>query len=244
MTVCYHLSLYQNLRYLQQRFGATFDGPLSYEPSYHRAAFSNPSHPVIADDDPAHIRPFGWGLIPRWARTEEQAARARRSNYNTRSETMFEKPSFRASARDRRCLVLADGFFEWRHVGGKRIPHYIRLRDHEAFAFAGLWDEWKNGSKAVRTFSIVTTDASPLLARIHNTKKRMPVILHREDERRWLEKGLSRDEIGALLRPYDDDGLEAYAVAPLTGAGRNPNGPEIIAPVEHKDLRAVQKQLF
>lgn len=242
--MCYHLSLVQNLLYLQKRFGATFDDASEYEPAYHRAAFSSPAHPVIADEDPQRIRLFEWGLIPRWVKTDEQAADVRKGTYNAKAETIFQKPSFCSSIKDRRCLVLADGFFEWQHLDGKKYPYYIRLKSREAFSIAGIWDEWKGGGAARRTFSVVTTGASPMMARIHNTKKRMPVILHRADERRWLEKGLSQEDLRSMLRPYDDAGLEAYTVAPLTGAKRSREGPDIIAPVEHKELRAGQEKLF
>ena len=242
--MCYHLSLFQNMRYLQQRFGAVFGDPGSYEPSYHRAAFSSPAHPVIADDDPTRIRAFEWGLIPRWVKDDEQAREIRKGTYNAKAETVFRKPSFRSSIKDRRCLVLADGFFEWQHLDGKKYPHYIRLKNREAFAMAGIWDEWMGGGKPVRTFSVVTTEASPMMARVHNTKKRMPVILHRQDERRWLDRGFSGEDVKALLRPYDDGELEAYEVAPLSGAGRARDGPGAIAPADRPALRPGQKQLF
>ena len=242
--MCYHLSLAQNLLYLQKRFGASFNDASEYEPAYHRAAFSSPEHPVIADDDPAHIRLFEWGLIPRWVKDDEQASGIRKGTYNAKAETIFQKPSFRSSIKDRRCLVLADGFFEWMHQDGKKYPYHIRLKSREAFAIAGIWDEWSGGGVAKRTFSVVTTEASPMMARIHNTKKRMPVILHRANERRWLEKGLSQEDLRSMLRPYDDAELEAYTVAPLTGAGRSGEGPDIIAPVEHKGLPGGQTRLI
>jgi putative SOS response-associated peptidase YedK len=242
--MCYHLSLVQNLAYLQNRFGAAFEEPGSYEPAYHRAAFSSPRHPVIADDDPGRIRLYEWGLIPRWVKTEDQADDIRKGTYNAKAETIFMKPSFRSSIKDRRCLVLADGFFEWQHVEGKKYPYHIRLKSREAFAIAGVWDEWKGGGAVKRTFSVVTTEASPLMARIHNTKKRMPVILRPQDERRWLEKGLSTEEVRSLLRPFDDGALEAYTVAPLSGAGKVIDGPGTIAPRQYHELGEAQRTLF
>ena len=241
--MCYHLSLVQNLFYLQKRFGAVFDDPSSYQPAYHKAAFASPAHAVIADEGPDHIRLFEWGLIPRWVKTQEQAADISKGTYNAKAETIFQKPSFSSSIKDRRCLVLADGFFEWQHLDGNKYPYYIRLKSREAFAFAGIWDEWSGGLTPKRAFSVITTEASPLMARIHNTKKRMPVILHRYDERRWLEKGLSPEEIRPLLRPYDDGELEAYTVAPLSGAGRARDGPAIIESIEYRELKETQKTL-
>jgi putative SOS response-associated peptidase YedK len=177
-------------------------------------------------------------------KTEEQAADIRKGTYNAKAETIFQKPSFRSSIKDRRCLVLADGFFEWQHLGAKKYPYYIRLKSREAFAIAGIWDEWKTGGKPVRTFSVVTTEASPLMARIHNTKKRMPVILHRDDEKRWLDRGLSRDDIGSMLRSSEDMALDAYTVAPLGGAGKAKAGPGTVEPFEYRELKARQESLF
>jgi putative SOS response-associated peptidase YedK len=239
--MCYHLSLIQNLKYLQQRFGADFDDPSGYEPSYHKAAFGGPRHAVITDEDPKHIRLLEWGLVPRWVKDDDTAGRMRRMTINAKAETVFTLPSFKKSIRDRRCLVLADGFFEWQAVGQKKIPYYIRLKTREAFAFAGIWDVW--GAEK-RTFSIITTEANPLVARIHNVKKRMPVILRREDEARWLEKGLKDDDVRAMLKPYDENGMEAWPVARTIAMKGHHDGPETIAPVEYRELRESQQKLL
>lgn len=244
MSMCYHLSLAANLRYLEKRFGASFEAPDSYEPSHHRAAFSSPAHPVITDSEPGRIRLFEWGMIPRWAKDASQASEVRKGTYNAKAETVFQKPSFRSSIMERRCLVLADGFFEWQKVGSRKYPYYIRLKSKEAFAIAGIWDEWKAGGDTRNTFSVMTTEANPMMARIHNTKKRMPVMLRRKDEARWLEKGLAPDEIGAMLRPYADDEMEAHTVARLLTSRERRNVPEVIAPFEYEELGSVQKKLY
>jgi putative SOS response-associated peptidase YedK len=244
MLMCYHLSLVQNLNYLQKRFGAEFEDDGSYEPSYHMAAFSSPQHAVITGEAPLRIRLLEWGLIPRWVRSEEQASDVRRGTFNAKAETVLRKPSFRSSIMDRRCLVLADGFFEWRQAGGKKYPYYIRLKGADAFAIAGIWDEWKSGGGARRTFSLLTTEANPMMARIHNTKKRMPAMLRREDERRWLEKGLGADDIRSMLRPYDDKEMEAWTVSRLITSKGNKNVPAVIAPFIYRELEAVQERLF
>jgi putative SOS response-associated peptidase YedK len=242
--MCYHLSLFQNIRQLEQRFGAAFENPQDYEPAYHRAAFSSPVHPVITDRDPDRIRMFEWGLIPKWVKDNDQASKVRKGTFNAKAETVFEKPSFRSSIKERRCLVLADGFFEWQHVGARKYPYYIRLKSGDAFAMAGIWNEWSAGGTKKNTFSIITTEANPMLARIHNTKKRMPVILRRGEEMRWLDKGLRPEEIGSFLRPYDEDEMEAHTVFGLVSSRARENAPELIAPFEYGELKEGQRRLF
>jgi putative SOS response-associated peptidase YedK len=241
--MCFHLSLWRDVRYLEKRFGARFIEP-GYEPFYHLAAFSMPAHPVITDNDPDIIQMLEWGLIPHWARTVEQANDIRKGTFNARSDTIFSKPSFRSSILGRRCLVLADGFYEWREFQSKKYPYYIRLKDREAFSLAGIWDTWSSGEISKTTFSIITTDANPMMAQIHNTKKRMPVILRREDERRWLEKGLAPAEIRSMLRPYDEREMESHTVSRLiTAKMEKRNRPEAQAPYEYKELGTEQLRL-
>ena len=124
----------------------------------------------------------------------------RQRTLNARAETIFEKPAFRYSIISKRCLVLADGFFEWRHENKKTFPYYIRFKNQSPFAFAGIWDSWKNPEtqEEVKTYSVITTKANPLLEKIHNTQKRMPVILETESERTWLQSDLERDKIQSL----------------------------------------------
>jgi putative SOS response-associated peptidase YedK len=126
--------------------------------------------------------------------------------------------------------VLADGFYEWQHVKKQTFPHYIHLRDHRLFAFAEIWDAWTNKETkdVLKTFSIITTQANPLLAKIHNTKKRMPVILRPEHERRWLSD-IPAEEATGLLAPYDEKEMEAHTVSRLiTTRGMATNVPEVM----------------
>jgi len=242
--MCYHLSLFHEMRQLEQRFGAGFDSPQQFAPAYHKAAFGSPAHPVITDSEPDRIRMFEWGLVPGWVRDEGKAGQIRKGTYNAKAETVFDKPSFRSPIMAKRCLVLADGFFEWHHSGGRKYPYYIRLKGGEPFAFAGIWDEWAHGDRTTGTFSIITTEANPMLARIHNTKKRMPVILRRDQERRWLERGLEREQIGAMLKPHDDNEMESHPVSGMVSSRGHRDGPELIAPFEYKELKETQRMLF
>ena len=242
--MCHHLSLAQNIAYPEKRFGADFEAPTSYEPSYHKAAFSSPGHSVITGDESGRIRLFRWGPGPRRVKDDGQAEHVRRGTYNARSEPVFDIPSLGSSILDRRCLVLADGFFEWHHSGGKKYPYHIRLGSREAFSFAGIWDTRETGGGQMNTFSVLTTGANPLMARMHNTKKRMPVILPREDERRWLEKGHNAGDIRAMLRPCDGDLLEAYTVSRLMSSAEGENLPEVQAPFRYREPEPGRRDLF
>jgi putative SOS response-associated peptidase YedK len=140
-------------------------------------------------------------------------------------------------------MVLADGFFEWRHFEGQAYPYYIQLASHEPFAFAGLWDSWTNPetSEIMNTYTIITTWANSLLEQVHNKRKRMPVILHRSDENPWLELELSRDAIDSLLVPYEANKMVAHPVSRLiTTKGAKKNIPDAIKPIEYPELPAIQ----
>jgi putative SOS response-associated peptidase YedK len=139
----------------------------------------------------------------------------RTRTFNARSETVRTKPAFRLSIKSKRCLVPVDGFFEWRDFEKKKYPYFIRLKGQSPFALAGIWDSWKDQAtgEVVETFSILTTQANPMMEKIHNTKKRMPVILRKEDEQRYLDPGATSEEIDSMLNPYDENLMEAYTVS-------------------------------
>ena len=156
---------------------------------------------------------------------------------NARSETIFEKPSFRNSAKDNRCVIMVDGFYEHHHHNGKTYPFYIKKKNGKPFLLAGLWSNWrsKDGTTNLDTFTIVTTQGNPLLARIHNNPKlsgpRMPVILPEELASEWLgmEVLSEQDKIHLIedcCRPYDSSLMEAHTVGPLRGKNRTGNVPE------------------
>jgi len=172
-----------------------------------------------------------WGLIPSWgkpAKKPEGGPALPRDWINARAETAAEKPAFRAAFRRRRCLVLADGFYEWRKTGRQKQPYFLRLRDDRPFAFAGLWEAWEGAEHSyIESCTILTTDANERVAPIHN---RMPVILAREDHDRWLDPSEQRGgALAALLRPFPSDAMEAY---PVSRAVNNPkhDAPDCIEP--------------
>ena len=241
--MCFNISVAKDSEFLEKRFGAKFVAPAPFGKVYHASAFAYPNLPVITNDRRGDIQLYTWGLIPRWTKDQATADKIRALTANARSDTLFDKASFKDSAEFRRCLVVADGFYEWQEVGGKKYPYHIRMPDGGAFAFAGIWDAWKDsGGNALDTFSIVTTDANPLMEKIHNTKRRMPVILKPEDEKKWLSN-LNKDAAKALLKPYEGK-LKAFTVSKLiTEKGADNNVPAVMEPFDYKELKGEQAKL-
>jgi putative SOS response-associated peptidase YedK len=157
-----------------------------------------------------------WGLIPSWAKDAVIGNRM----INARADS--EKPSFRSAFEKRRCLVVADGFYEWQKLNGKKQPYYIGLKGGGPFAFAGLWEHWQDPEdKPVETCTIITTDANELVKPIHN---RMPVILQPKDYQEWLDPEVeNKGELQELLRPYPSEAMTAY---PVSSFVNNPNNED------------------
>ena len=187
-TMCFTIEIHLTRKAIEDRFKVDSSALYDFDFNYFYRAFSNPFIPVIAQEDAASVQLMQWGLIPAWCRDRPEAERIRKGTYNARSESLHEKPSFKGALSRGRCLIIAGGFFEWQHVSQQRIPWYISLKNGESFAFAGLCDSWKDpqSGEIIRSCSIITTEANPLMAKIHNTKKRMPVILERELENEWI----------------------------------------------------------
>lgn len=211
--MCFYTSVSMSQEEMEERFQAHFLRD-SYKPAYHITGFGHPHLPVITNNEPRAIQMIRWGLVPHWVKDMNQADKMAKQTLNARSETIFEKPSFRVSIWEKRCLVLVDGFYEWRHLEKKKFPYFIRMKDGSPFALAGIWSDWKDPESGteLKTFSIVTTKANPLLEMIHNTKMRMPVILKKEEERMWLDNKMEKEALEGLMQPLDDSLMEAWPV--------------------------------
>jgi putative SOS response-associated peptidase YedK len=185
-----------------------------------------PSQPValITNEDSATLTFHRWGLIPSWSKDPAIGNRM----INARSETAHEKPSFRSAFKRRRCLIPATGFYEWTKQGQSKVPMYIHLRDHELFAFAGLWEVWHSPEgDEIRTCTILTGEPNDVVRPLHN---RMAVILHEDDYDLWLSPDeLPADALKPLLRPYEAERMDAYEVSTLVNKPTN-DLPECIVP--------------
>jgi putative SOS response-associated peptidase YedK len=184
--------------------------------------------PVIANNHPERLEMFHWGLVPSWAKDLSIGNRM----INARAETLADKPAFRTALRRRRCLVPADGFYEWRKEadGKTKTPMYIQLKGHRPFAFAGLWDVWHSPDGSVLpSCTIITTQPNELMAGIHD---RMPAILQESDYARWLCPDEQEPaEMSTLLQPYPADQMQVFAVSRDVNSPKN-EGPNLITPVE------------
>jgi putative SOS response-associated peptidase YedK len=184
--MCFHSKLSKKAQALQNRFKAKFENVDILLPEVYNA-FQYPQTPVITNKEADKIQFFKWGLIPNWAKDDT----IKKMTLNARIETIAEKPAFKGSIKNR-CLILADGFYEWQWLdpkGKNKQKYLITLPEDEAFAFAGLWSEWidKSTGELIKTYTILTTEANELMSKIHNSKKRMPVILSKKTEIEWLK---------------------------------------------------------
>jgi len=220
--MCGRFTLFDSVQVLSKEFGVSGVPPLS--PRYNIA----PSRPVAAVRASAgggrEIVLLRWGLIPSWSKDPAIGNRL----VNARSETVREKPSFRDAFRRRRCLIPADGFYEWQRRDRRKQPYYVRMRDGGLFAVAGLWDRWEGGEGPVESCTILTTTPNEVVAPIHD---RMPVILPREERDRWLDPAPENAAaLASLLVPFPGEGMVAWPVGPRVNVPSN-DDEELIAPL-------------
>lgn len=231
--MCFTIEVHLTRKAIEKRFAVDTSALYDFDYRYFYRAFSNPLIPVITQNESSRAQLMQWGLLPSWAGDLKKAHHIRKGTYNARSESLHEKPSFREPLRNGRCLVIAHGFFEWQLVNGAKVPWYIRLKSDAPFAFAGLHDSWQDpdSGELFHTFSIITTEANPLMAKIHNTKKRMPVILNPANDSEWLSGGISLHKANQLLLPIDEEELHAHTVAPtISKSNAHSDDPEVILP--------------
>ncbi|MCA6056423.1 SOS response-associated peptidase [Bacteroides thetaiotaomicron] len=172
---------------------------------------------------------FQLGTHPFLGKKRRGCDRNKKDDTNARADTIFEKPSFREPIMKKRCIVPSTGYFEWRHEGANKIPYYIYVKDEPIFSMAGIYDRWldKDTGEEHETFSIITTDTNSLTDYIDNTKHRMPAILTREEEEKWLNPSLSKAEIASLLKPFDTEKMDAYVIR-NDFLKKSPNDPTIV----------------
>jgi putative SOS response-associated peptidase YedK len=181
-----------------------------------------PSQPVWAVtqvDEQREISEFKWGLIPAWSEKPSGII-------NARAETIEKKAHFGESFRRRRCLIPADGFYEWEKLGKARQPHLYQLKSGEPFMFAGIWDRWKRQGNTINSCAIITTDANDLLSKIHH---RMPVILHPEQYDEWLQNNARLEDLQAMLVPFPSSEMQEHTVAQKVN-NANAEEPSLVEP--------------
>jgi putative SOS response-associated peptidase YedK len=185
-----------------------------FEPRYNIAPAQNVA--VIIQDKGRKLTAFRWGLIPSWVKDPAIGNKM----INARAETLLDKPSFKNAFKKRRCLIIADGFFEWKKSGEEKIPMYIYLKTEKPFAFAGLWETWKSpDGKIIHSCAIITTVPNELMLTIHN---RMPAILNKNDVATWIDIPNPTDSsLIDLLKPYPSDAMTAYQVSKIVNPPHN-----------------------
>src|SRR5205085_10050256 len=202
--MCGRYTLTVNIKTIAEKFGV--EPTLETEPRYNVAPTQNVV--TILRNGTDHLAQLRWGLIPSWAKDESVGSRM----INARAETLAEKPSFKGLLRSKRCLVIADGFYEWKQENGSKTPMYITMKSGEPFAFAGLWDNWKSpDGEQIRSCTIITTQPNEVVASIHN---RMPAILVPDARELRLDTNLRHED--ALMHwfaPYPADQMTARAVS-------------------------------
>ena len=195
-----------------------------FDPSFNIA----PTHksPILRNiQNKRVVNMMNWGLIPSWSKDSKFAAKM----INARSETLFEKPSFKRLIPRQRCIVISDGYFEWQKTSTGKIPHYIHSKDHSLMQMAGLWDMWKpHEGPPLLSYTVITTTPSDQLSHIHH---RMPVILTEKNVINWLGNAIQSNEIADLLKPYPHD-LDYYPVSTFVNYAAN-NSPECIKDLDH-----------
>lgn len=221
--MCGRFTRKENMKHVAELLGLPIPPPLA--PRYNIA----PSQLVACvrtnpDTSEREWVELKWGLVPSWAKDPSVGHKL----INARGETVDEKPSFRKAFKQQRCLILADGFYEWKREGKTKQPYYISLKDNRPFAFAGLWERWEKEDPAIESCSLITIHANSLMEPIHH---RMPVILPEQVYASWLDPKLKNTVyLSGLLEPYKAEEMDAYPVSTMVNNPRN-DSPECVAPL-------------
>lgn len=202
--------------------------------------------PVLKAEDPTRISKSNWGLVASFVKNSIEADILRKGCLNAVGEEIWEKASYRKIIQNKRCLIFLNGIYEWRHLSKTaKYPYLISLKNQKAFACAGVYDTWisKENGEIRETCSIVTTAANPLMEKIHNSKKRMPVMFTKETMFSWIDPHLTKEQINALMIPLDEKYMEAHTVNKINP--KTPaifNVPEVKVAVEYPEITLLDSQ--
>lgn len=219
--MCCRFTITSDQKDLERRFSALFDHV--FQKRYN--ASPGQKLPVILNKNPKKITKYFWGLHPVWIEQVKKLG----GILNVRDDNLQTKRTFASDLMNRRCLVITDGFYEWKKVSKGKQPYRIVLKNQEPFAFAGIWEENEIKGKKMKTFAIITTSPNSLMKKIHN---RMPVILNQKQEQEWLEE-TNKNKLLKLLDPFPASQMKAYKVDKLVNSP-SMDTPELIQPLENK----------
>jgi putative SOS response-associated peptidase YedK len=210
--MCYHFSLKSAKRAIELKFKTSPIADEIYFPSHHINGFDTPS--ILGIVEPGIVTAMQWGLVPTFAKNKVEAHQLALKTLNAKCETVFDKKSFSEAIQDRRCLILADAFYEWQTIGNKKVPYKIQLRYKQVFAFAGIYEPVKDAliHKEKLSCSILTTAAQGIVRQIHHTKMRMPIILPEALASAYLSASLSRPQLEELFKQAQFEELEVLAI--------------------------------
>lgn len=233
--MCYATSLRKGEKEIEQRFHATQRVNFLYEPYYYQSGFEHSNLFIVPQAYPEEIHPAMWGLVPGFALKNIDEFYKGYNTLNARSENIFSSRTYGDAIRNKRCLIIADGFYEPHHKNNVSYPYFCHLRDDSIFAFAGIYSELDDD---LFSCSILTVKANDLFAEVHNVKKRMPLVLDTEFEEEWLRGDLSENNIAELMRAgFTTDEFEAYPVSrDLYKKGEPKDVPWAISKVDHTDI--------
>lgn len=237
--MCYTVANNKSDKELQVKYNKKMDDAVkSRQKAFYLNGFGHPNLAIIKSEQSDTITVGKWGLVPSFITDTLQAKEYSVNTLNAKSETIFEKVSFKRSIMPRRCLIPVTGFYEWRDLNKVKYPYYIGLKDEEIFSLGGIYDTWKNKEtdETITTFSIITTEANPLMAKIHNLKLRMPLILTKEAEDRWLNPDLNEAQVKELMQPLPDSLMQAHTIKKISPKTVDVFSEELIKAVEYPEL--------
>jgi putative SOS response-associated peptidase YedK len=246
--MCYH----KQDKALKGSLEAHYDAILrdiDYRPTYYENAFDFKASPVLTLERPKELLMYRWGLIPWWTKSVEDGVRLRTQTLNCISEEMYEKSSFRDSAKEnKRCLIPCTGFFEWRWDNvdkpKNKTPYFIRSKQQEIFSIGGLYSSWrdKKSNEEILSYTVLTTKANPFMSKIHNSKLRQPVLIKKEFEKDWLNPNLTESDVLALCESMPSDFLVAHTISKSISGNKlstdEKNNPQITDEVRYEEVES------
>lgn len=243
--MCYHKSQTNSIDYLADYYAASYTDLMAelYTTHYHENGFDFLPSAIVTTENKNELLPYHWGLIPWWTKGLEAGLKLRVQTLNCISEEMYDKPAFRDAAREgKRCLIPCSGFYEWRWMdekGKSKVPYYISMPGTKLFSLAGLYTTFRDREtgQLYNTYTVLTTRANALMEKIHNSKKRMPVIIAREYENDWLNPSLTQDDVLSLCQPAAQIVLEGHTISKLiTSKKEDTDVPQVMSAQVYQEV--------